>query len=149
MSVQNGDVGPPRGEASGAFEDMPMPGVGGIPWYGAILVVVLLGLVASIIDWVLGTGIGVATGAAFVLGCLVLGGRVRRTQIAVGFVAAPLCFAIIVTISGIVQLHGHDEFGAAFRIFWTYALITDGMWLIIGTLVSVLLAAVRLFLNPR
>lgn len=149
MSVHDSQVGPPRGGAGGAFEDVPTPTAGGIPWYGAVLVVVLLGLVASVIDWVLGSGIGMATGAAFVLGCFVLGGRVRRSQIVVGFVAAPLCFAIIVTVSGVAQLYGHEEFSAAFRIFWTYALITDGMWLIAGTLVSVLLAAIRLFLNPR
>lgn len=132
-------------ERSGAFEYVQAGAAyGGIPWYASVVLVILLGLAASIIDWAIGTGIGLATGIAFVLGCIVLGGRTRRSQLLAAFVAAPVCFAAIVTISGAAQLFGTERFAAAFGIFWTYALLVGTPWLVCGTLVSILIAGARL-----
>lgn len=126
------------------FEDAPaQPSGGGIPWYAAVITVLVLGLAASIIDWVIGEGVGVATGIAFLIGCVVLGGRVRIEHIVVGFVAAPVCFAAIVATSGAIQVFGDERSGAAFRVFWTYALISGAPWLLVGTAISVLLAFAR------
>ncbi|HEX6445848.1 MAG TPA: DUF6542 domain-containing protein [Streptosporangiales bacterium] len=128
----------------GTFRNAPVR-VGGIPWYGACLLVVVLGLAASVVDWAIGEGFGVTTGIAFVIGCLVLGGRVRRDQLGAGLVCAPVCFAVIVAISGAVQLLGSPAYGTAFRIFWTYALVSGLPWLLGGTALSAGIAGLRMW----
>jgi hypothetical protein len=128
----------------GTFRNAPVR-AGGIPWYGACFLVIVLGLAASVVDWAIGEGFGVTTGIAFLIGCLVLGGRVRRSQLAAGLVAAPICFAAIVAISGAVQLLGSPAYGTAFRIFWTYGLVSGLPWLLGGTAISAGLAGLRMW----
>lgn len=135
----------------GSFEDAPEESVrgGGIPWYAAVSTVVVLGLVASVVDWALGDGPGLAAGIAFVGGCFVLGGRIRLEHVVVAFVGAPLCYAVIVAGSAAVQLFGDDAFGMAFRMFWTYSLAAGAPWLFGGTVVSCALAGLRLLHHRR
>lgn len=128
----------------GTFRNAPVRG-SGIPWYAAFLLVIGLGLAASIVDWAIGDGFGVATGIAFLVGCLVLGGRVRRQHLVAALVGAPVCFALIVGISGGVQWYGSPAYGTAFRIFWTYALISGLPWLLGGTALSAGIAGLRMW----
>lgn len=127
----------------GPFRNGPVRG--GIPWYAAFLFVIGLGLAASIADWAIGDGFGVPTGAAFLIGCLVLGGRVRGSQLSAGLVGAPICFVLIIAISGAVQLFGSPAYGTAFRIFWTFALVSGLPWLLVGTALSVGIAGLRMW----
>lgn len=132
-----------------SFEDVPAHPGGGVTWYTAVGIVILLGLLASIVDWVVGAGVGLATGIAFVVGCVVLGGRVRLNHAVAGFVAAPVCFAAIVAATATAQLWGNQEFWVAFRVFWTYALIADAPYLFAGTATSCVLVALRLIFRRR
>lgn len=134
-----------------AFEDLPEGRArgAGIPWYAAVIIVVGLGLVASVVDWALGNGPALATGVAFVLGCFVLGGRVRLEHAVAAYVGAPLCYAVTVAGTAVVQLYGDPTFGMAFRIFWTYALTAGAPWLLAGTAVSCLLVTLRLLRRRR
>lgn len=128
----------------GMFRNAPTRG-GGIPWYGACFLLIALGLAASIVDWAIGDGFGVTTGIAFLIGCLVLGGRVRSEHLAAGVVGAPVCFAVIVAVSGGVQLLGSPAYGTALRIFWTYALVSGLPWLLGGTALSAGIAGLRIW----
>lgn len=131
----------------GTFHNAPVR-ARGLPWYGACFLVIVLGLAASVADWAIGDGIGVTTGIAFVIGCLLLGSRVRRDHLTAALVAAPLCFAAIVAISGGVQLLGSPAYGTAFRIFWTYALVSGLPWLLGGTALSAGIAGLRIWRRP-
>ncbi|MBO0828096.1 MAG: hypothetical protein J2P24_09970 [Streptosporangiales bacterium] len=132
----------------GTFRDAPARR-GGIPWYAAFLLVIGLGLAASIVDWAIGEGFGVTTGAAFLIGCLVLGGRVRAEQLSAGLVGAPICYVLIIAISGGVQLLGSPAYGTAFRIFWTFALVSGLPWLLGGTALSAGIAGLRMWRRRR
>ncbi len=116
---------------------------------GALLVALVPTVLGALADVASGVGYGALTGVGFAGGCVAAALRVRRRDLVAVAVCPPLVFVAGVALAEGLRSWGTDSWIRNEVVALTAALSGEALWVAVGTVATVLVAAGRGLRPPR